>query len=152
MKIHHTTTTHKQMFQCTVYTFGTNPRCSFNRDVHLIKSQLQGVKKGRDQLWVSVFGRCPSYGGVCEEEVDCITPLQCWENCCTAQLSLDIKWSACACKKYYAQDVSQSSKWSWNWYLVLLAEWFLGGKSFSFHAAFVGCWLHCIQLHRAFGH
>ena len=30
-------------------------------DVHLIESQIKGVKKGRDQLLVSVLQRCPSY-------------------------------------------------------------------------------------------
>ena len=31
------------------------------RDVRLIESQITGVKKGRDQPWVSVLQRCPSY-------------------------------------------------------------------------------------------
>ena len=29
--------------------------------VRLRESQIKGVKKGRDQLWVSVLPRCPSY-------------------------------------------------------------------------------------------
>ena len=43
---------------------GTNSRCLFYRGVRLIESQIQGVKKGRDQLsvsvlQVSVLQRCP---------------------------------------------------------------------------------------------
>ena len=33
---------------------GTNSGCPFNRGVRLIESQIKGVKKGRDQLQVSV--------------------------------------------------------------------------------------------------
>ena len=40
---------------------GTNSRCPFNRGVRLIESQIKGVKKGREQLWVSVLQRCASY-------------------------------------------------------------------------------------------
>ena len=45
-------------------TFGTGTSCSSYRDVRLIESQMEGVKKNRDQLWVSVLQRCPSYRGV----------------------------------------------------------------------------------------
>ena len=41
---------------------GTNSGCPLNRGVRLIESQIKGVKKDRDQLWVSVQQRCPSYG------------------------------------------------------------------------------------------
>ena len=34
----------KQMFQCKVYTFGTNSRCPFNRDVYLIKTVIRHLK------------------------------------------------------------------------------------------------------------
>ena len=36
------------------------------------KSQLKGVKKGRDQLWLSILARCPSDSnrGVRQEGVD----------------------------------------------------------------------------------
>ena len=34
---------------------GTNSGCSFYRGVRLIESQIKGVKKGRDQLWVFVL-------------------------------------------------------------------------------------------------
>ena len=40
---------------------GPTLRCPFNRGVRLIESQIKGVKKGRDQLWVSVLPRCASY-------------------------------------------------------------------------------------------
>ena len=45
-------------------TFGTGTKCPSWRDVHLIKSQIKGISKGRDQLYVSVLQRCPSYRGV----------------------------------------------------------------------------------------
>ena len=35
-------------------TFGTGTKCPPQRDVRLIKSQIKGIKKGRDQLQVSV--------------------------------------------------------------------------------------------------
>ena len=35
--------------------------CPFYRDVRLIESQIKRVKKARDQLYVSVLQRCPSY-------------------------------------------------------------------------------------------
>ena len=35
--------------------------CPFDRGVHLIHSQIKGIKKGRDQLYVSILQRCPSY-------------------------------------------------------------------------------------------
>ena len=35
--------------------------CPFYRGVRLIESQIKGVKKGGDQLWVFVLQRCPSY-------------------------------------------------------------------------------------------
>ena len=31
------------------------------RGIRLTESQIKGVKKGRDQLWVFVLQRCPSY-------------------------------------------------------------------------------------------
>ena len=46
-------------------TFGTGTNCPSQIDVRLIKSQIKGVKKGRDQLQVSVLKkvsvlqRCP---------------------------------------------------------------------------------------------
>ena len=42
-------------------TFGTGSKCPSQRDVHLIESQIKGVRKGRDQLQVSILQRCPSY-------------------------------------------------------------------------------------------
>ena len=33
--------------------------CPIYRGVRLIESEIKGVKKGRDQLWVSVLQRCP---------------------------------------------------------------------------------------------
>ena len=42
-------------------TFGTGSKCPSQRDVRLIESQIKGVKKGRDQLQVSVLQRYPSY-------------------------------------------------------------------------------------------
>ena len=45
-------------------TFGTGTKCPSQRDVRLIKSQIKGISKGRDQLQVFVLQRCPSYRGV----------------------------------------------------------------------------------------
>ena len=45
-------------------TFGTGTKCPSQRDVCLIKSQIKGISKSRDQLQVSVLQRCPSYRGV----------------------------------------------------------------------------------------
>ena len=45
-------------------TFGTGTSCLSWRDVRLMERQIEGAKKGRDQLSVSVLQRCPSYGGV----------------------------------------------------------------------------------------
>ena len=43
-------------------TFGTGTKCQSNSNVRLsIESQIKGVKKGRDQLEVSVLQRSPSY-------------------------------------------------------------------------------------------
>ena len=42
------------------------------RGVRLIESQIKGVKKGRDQLQVSVLVRCPCYRGVYQERIDYI--------------------------------------------------------------------------------
>ena len=42
-------------------TFGTGTSCLSQRDVRLIESQIEGVKKGRDQLWLSILQTCPSY-------------------------------------------------------------------------------------------
>ena len=54
---------------------GTNSRCLFYRGVRLIESQIQGVKKGRDQLSVSVLQRCPSYRGAHYEKVSYLAVL-----------------------------------------------------------------------------
>ena len=35
--------------------------CPFYRGVHLTESQIKGVKNSRDQLYVSILQRCPSY-------------------------------------------------------------------------------------------
>ena len=35
--------------------FGIGTKCPSSRDVHRIESQIMGVKKGRDQLYVSVL-------------------------------------------------------------------------------------------------
>ena len=40
---------------------GTNSMCPFYRGVHLTESQIKGVKNSRDQLYVSILQRCPSY-------------------------------------------------------------------------------------------
>ena len=40
---------------------GTNSICPFYRGVRLIESQIKGVKNDRDQLYVSILQRCPSY-------------------------------------------------------------------------------------------
>ena len=40
---------------------GTNSRCPFYSGVCLTESQIKGVKKGRDQPYVSFLQRCPSY-------------------------------------------------------------------------------------------
>ena len=45
-------------------------KCSSQTDVRLIESQIKGVKKGSDQLEVSVLRKCPSYRGVRSERVD----------------------------------------------------------------------------------
>ena len=43
-------------------TFGTGTKCQSKSNVRLsVESQIKGVKKGRDQLEVSVLQRCPSY-------------------------------------------------------------------------------------------
>ena len=42
-------------------TFGAGAKCPSQRDVHLIESQIKEVKKGRDQLQVSVLQGCLSY-------------------------------------------------------------------------------------------
>ena len=58
---------HKRQVQSTLSktdTFGTGSKCPSWRGVRLIESQIKGVKKGRDQLQVSVLQRCPSYRGV----------------------------------------------------------------------------------------
>ena len=39
-----------QSTPCKMDTFGTGSKCPSWRDVHLIESQIKGVKKGRDQL------------------------------------------------------------------------------------------------------
>ena len=44
---------------------GTNSRCLFYRGVRLIESQIEGVKKGRDQL----YSKCPFCRGVRLTEV-----------------------------------------------------------------------------------
>ena len=53
-----------QLILSKMDTFGAGSKCPSQRDVRLIKSQIKGVKKGRDQLQVSVLQRCPSYRGV----------------------------------------------------------------------------------------
>ena len=40
---------------------GTNSMCPFYRGVRFIESQIKGVKNSRDQLYVSILQRCPSY-------------------------------------------------------------------------------------------
>ena len=40
---------------------GNKERLGPTLGVRLIESQIEGVKKGRNQLWVSVLQRCPSY-------------------------------------------------------------------------------------------
>ena len=40
---------------------GTNSKCPFYRVICLVESQILGVKKGKDQLYVSILQRCPSY-------------------------------------------------------------------------------------------
>ena len=40
-------------------TFGTGTKCPSQRDVCLIKSQIKGISKSRDQLQVFVLQRCP---------------------------------------------------------------------------------------------
>ena len=40
---------------------GTNSMCPFHRGVRFIESQIKGVKNSRDQLYVSILQRCPSY-------------------------------------------------------------------------------------------
>ena len=40
---------------------GTNSMCPFNRGVRFIESQIKGVKNSRDQLYVSILQRCPSF-------------------------------------------------------------------------------------------
>jgi len=64
----------KEHLKCTAWhvqstlsktdTFGTGTKYPFLCFVRLIESQIKGVKKGRDQLYVSVLQRCPSYRGV----------------------------------------------------------------------------------------
>ena len=40
---------------------GTNSMCPFYRGVRFIESQIKGVKNSRDQLYVSILQRCPSF-------------------------------------------------------------------------------------------
>ena len=39
--------------------------------MHVIESQTKGVKRGRDQVLVSILPRCLSYSSVCLERADC---------------------------------------------------------------------------------
>ena len=56
-------------------SFGPPTKCPSKSNVYFIEGQIKGVKKGRDQLWVSVLARCSSRRGVCKR-VDCTHMIQ----------------------------------------------------------------------------
>ena len=44
--------------------FGTSSKCRLKGDVRVIQSKINGVKKGRDKVSMSVISTYPSYRGV----------------------------------------------------------------------------------------
>jgi len=79
-------------------TFATGTKYPSKSNVRLIESQIKGVKKGRDQVYLSVLPKCSSYWGVVYREINrpCINTVRKRRSKCSVSVT-SYQIAVCPC-------------------------------------------------------